>query len=72
MALNNQELGSRFHSFRAKTYMIHLENFLPRFFVSLVLARTKDKTQNFDVSLCLYHFYGTACAMKIKELLRNF
>ena len=24
---------------------------------------------NFDVSLCLYHFYGTICTVKIKELL---
>ena len=37
-----------------------------------LLAKIKIKIQNIDFSLCLYRFYRTICAMKIKELLRNF
>ena len=36
---------------------------------SLDLVTIKSKTQNFDASLCLYGFYGTLCAVKIKEPL---
>jgi len=35
--------------------------------VPLVLS--SGKIQNFDVFLSLNHFYGTICAVKIKELL---
>ena len=71
---NNQELGNRFHSLTAKTYIDTFNNFFFSLFLLLfyVLFKIKSKIPNFDASLYLYDFYGTTYAVKIKELLRNF
>ena len=72
---NNQEIRSWPHSLTAKTHVdtFTKTSFLPYLcFDSQVPAKIEGKIQNFDVSLYLYHFYGTICAVKTKELIRNF
>ena len=72
---NNQNLGRWFHSFAAKNpyrsfAMLVLS---PSFFIALTLQpKVKAKFADFIFYTCLYYFYGTNCALKIKELLRNF
>ena len=41
----------------------------PSFFIDLTL-QPKSKVE-FRTLMCLYHFYGTNCEVKIKKLLRN-
>ena len=71
---NNQELGNQFHSFTTRTRSDKFTNSFPSIFVLLFLSssQNKGKIPNFDVSLCLYHYYGTICVVKIKELVKNF
>ena len=73
IAANYHELGNRFHSFTAKTHIdtfIKLISCLISAFSFEFLSKLKSK---FRIVMFprLYHFYGTICAAKVKELLRN-
>ena len=58
---NNQELGSRFQSFTAKSRVDIFINFFSSLFVFFLkfLPESKGKIPNFNVSFCLHRFYGT-------------
>ena len=45
----------------------------PSFFIDFTLQpKSKAKFRISMFYVCLHHFYGPTCVLKIKELLRNF
>ena len=68
---NNQELGSRLHSF---TTAYQIDKFIKLFSHLMLLVLNSSQIKNdseFSCFLVSLPLYGTTCAWKIKELLKE-